>query len=353
MGTIGGPNIVKDNLILHLDSNNTKSFPGEPTTNLVTNPTNEVIGTTSEFVQYADIAPIFNTYGTGVTYSLSLDLKSKVAGSMNVYMQNGSSTKYSFVSQAVNVSTEYQRFYFNSLSARISNSADTAATLAFYGTYGSGRIPSIKNVQIEIKPYATPFVNGTRGNTVATNGGWYDLSNNSNNGDLTNMGFDSTGMLFNGSSTYINCGNNTSLQLSNTITMCAWIYPHTITALGNIIAKNGNSGFRFRISSNNLWWYVSGNACIGGYVPLNTWTYCVVTGNASGLNCYINSTLVASNSTAYTPTAPTIDNLYIGCYAPNSETFDGNISNIQIYNKALSQSEISQNFNAIKSKYGL
>ena len=32
--------------------------------NLLANPTAEVNGTTSEFVQYADLAPIFDRYGT-------------------------------------------------------------------------------------------------------------------------------------------------------------------------------------------------------------------------------------------------------------------------------------------------
>ena len=33
--------------------------------------------------------------------------------------------------------------------------------------------------------------------------------------------------------------------------------------------------------------------------------------------------------------------------------YDGNISNVQIYNKALSATEITQNFNATKERFGL
>ena len=129
--------------------------------NLLSNPTAEVNGTTSEFVQYADLAPIFDRYGTNVTYSLSLDLKASKAGGVYVYMQNGSSTKYSFVGQSVSVTTTYQRFTFNGLTAAISNPSDTLAILAFYAGYGSGVIPSIKNVQVEIGPVATAFNSGT------------------------------------------------------------------------------------------------------------------------------------------------------------------------------------------------
>jgi hypothetical protein len=129
--------------------------------NLLSNPTLEVNGTTSEFVQYADLAPIFNRYGTNVTYSLSLDLKATIPGSVHVYMQNGSYTKYSFVANSVNVTTVYQRFTFNGLTAAISTPSETEAILAFYTGYGSGIIPSIKNVQVEISPVATAFNSNT------------------------------------------------------------------------------------------------------------------------------------------------------------------------------------------------
>ena len=129
--------------------------------NLLSNPTLEVNGTTSEFVQYADLAPIFDRYGTDKIYSLSLDLKATIPGGVYVYMQNGSSSKYSFVGNSVSVTTTYQRFTFNGLTAAISTPSDTMAILAFYTGYGSGIIPSIKNVQVEIGPVATAFNSGT------------------------------------------------------------------------------------------------------------------------------------------------------------------------------------------------
>lgn len=125
--------------------------------NLLANPTAEVNGTTSEFVQYADLAPIFDRYGTNRVYSLSLDLKATIAGSVFVYMQNGSYTKYSFIGQNVNVTTVYQRFTFNGLTAAISTPSETMAILALYTGYGSGIIPSIKNVQVEIGSVTTAF----------------------------------------------------------------------------------------------------------------------------------------------------------------------------------------------------
>jgi hypothetical protein len=138
----------------------------EGTENLIPNPTREVVSISNEFVKYVDLAPIFDKYGTEVKYSLSLDLKSADISnkdSIRVYMQSGSGTKYGFINKSVTVSEKYQRFYFDDLQPNLNESSSyTTAHLAFYGTYGTGNYPAIKNVQLEIKPYATSFTEGSR-----------------------------------------------------------------------------------------------------------------------------------------------------------------------------------------------
>lgn len=133
----------------------------EPGRNLLVNSHRVVgVGGRSEFIQYADLAPIFDRYGTDQTYSLSLDLKSADTSkgtNINVYMQNGSSSKYNFVSKGVRVTEEFQRFKFEGLTPRISNSGETRAMLAFYGTYRTGNYPIIKNVKVELGDKATPW----------------------------------------------------------------------------------------------------------------------------------------------------------------------------------------------------
>lgn len=171
-------------------------------------------------------------------------------------------------------------------------------------------------------------------------------------GAVVSSGKKAKSYLFNGTSDYINCGNGSALHLSSSITISAWVYPHTTSSLGNIIAKYGNQGYRYRIDgtdgANTLWWYVSGNSVAGGYVPLNTWSHCLVTGDSLGLSCYLNGSLVASNSTAYAPIDSTSGNLYIGAASPGTEHFDGNIADVRIYDRALSTDEIN-----ILYKWGL
>ena len=46
-------------------------------------------------------------------------------------------------------------------------------------------------------------------------------------------------------------------------------------------------------------------------------------------------------------------NLFVGSRAGTQYPFSGKISNTKIYNRALSDQEIQQNFNAIRGRYGI
>ena len=107
----------------------------------------------NEFVQYADLAPIIDQYGLK-RYQLSFDIKSAntaTASSVNVYFQNGSTARYGGLSVPVSVTTEYSRKTIT-FTASMQNSGVAQSLLAFYGTYGTGNIATIKNLQFQIAP---------------------------------------------------------------------------------------------------------------------------------------------------------------------------------------------------------
>lgn len=361
MSSAAGPRIATDGLVLAYDSANTqKSWLGQPTTNLLANPTNEVIGTTSEFVQYADLASIFDTYGTGVTYSLSLELKSKVPGNILAYMQNGSVTKYSFVNSSITATTEYQRFTFNGLTAAISTPTETRAVLAFYGVYGSGRIPSIRNVQVEINNFATPFVNGTRANTQAV----IDLTGN-NTITATSLTYASSGTFsFNGTSDSVVAPFNAStFTFNNEQTIIMWMTNQAPSALrrnpyNQAYAGAGTITHEPSYAFNYYYGTQGGNGspytALGSSftVLVGETAFVAVTRNISTTSWYKNGTFSNSGgnpygSTVLTGTQPiTIGNGYAGY-------FGGSIYNVQVYNRALTANEIAQNFNAQRGRYGL
>lgn len=66
---------------------------------------------------------------------------------MQVYMQNGSTARYSF-SVTIPVTMSYAR-QFVTVTPALWNSSVTQSMLAFYGTYGTGNIPNVKNVKVE------------------------------------------------------------------------------------------------------------------------------------------------------------------------------------------------------------
>ena len=155
---------------------------------------------TNEFVSSTewDMAPIFDKFGTNINYTISFDIMAKVAGNVNVYSQSGSGTKYDIGTKGVNVSTVYQRFSFT-FKPILSSSTETRALLAFYGSYDSGRIPTIKNVKLEIGTKATPWtpapedmstpnlVSANNFNLVSQMGKFKNISNREDTKEITDI----------------------------------------------------------------------------------------------------------------------------------------------------------------------
>jgi hypothetical protein len=82
-----------------------------------------------------------------------------------------------------------------------------------------------------------------------------------------------------------------------------------------------------------------------------------LTTNSDRLKFYVNG-VEKSVTVGYTipATTSTLRNLcYIGTYAsfPSNWYLNGSISQTSVYNRALSSSEISQNFNAMRARYGV
>src|SRR5699024_71830 len=62
-----------------------------------------------EFLNHStwDMAPIIEEYGLDTYYTVSFDIKSKVAGNINLYAQNGNGTKYGMGTKRLSVGTDY------------------------------------------------------------------------------------------------------------------------------------------------------------------------------------------------------------------------------------------------------
>jgi prepilin-type N-terminal cleavage/methylation domain-containing protein len=104
----------------------------------------------NEFLKYVDLAPTIDAKGL-VPYVISFDIKSANTATKNtatVYQQNGSGAKYSF-SASVPVTTSYVRQSVT-VTPTLWNNTLTESWLAFYGTYSTGNVLSVKNVVVEL-----------------------------------------------------------------------------------------------------------------------------------------------------------------------------------------------------------
>jgi hypothetical protein len=220
-------------------------------------------------------------------------------------------------------------------------------------------------MQVEQKSYATRFVPGTRGTTISTGGGWADLSGNSNNGQLVNgvreSGDNIGSLVFDGVDDSVRTSNN--ISFGNNCTWECWVNrtssvnPYNMF-MGRFLPyfgiQDGGIIFSNNINSSQQTLYST------GFTPSNnTWYYLTFTTEYNGTNTiskiYINGVL--NNSATFSGSQGeyslpfTIGDGYgyVGTWYP----FNGRISNTKIYTRALSASEIRQNFNALRGRYGI
>lgn len=175
---------------------------------------------------------------------------------------------------------------------------------------------------------------------------WSDLSGNGNNRTLINgptFSNESGGcIVFDGVNDYTTI---TIPTLEGTINFW-WFYIQGTTQ--KVIM--GDSNAFIYIGANTWHWYRPGDYSFAGNFGNSTrWVNmtAVYTSNTNN-SMYINGVL-AYSSTTYTIVKSSTYNVAGNVYNPRNTKFAA----IQVYNRALSQSEISQNYNAQKSRFGL
>lgn len=185
---------------------------------------------------------------------------------------------------------------------------------------------------------------------------WVDVSKNNNIGLLVNgptyTGSGVTGALvFDGVNDYVTLGKDI---LSTVYTISAWfmlgdqasnrmqiIFDSSYS--GILMNKNGGEFYYKNVPSYLLNFSYSFN--------FNTW-YNITAVNASNKkSIYINGSLVASifDNSSYEP----VNNFVIGSNSGSVEFLLGKVAEVIAYNRALRSSEIYQNFNAMRSRYGI
>ena len=194
---------------------------------------------------------------------------------------------------------------------------------------------------------------------------WKDLSGNGNDGTLTNgPTFDSGNggsIVFDGGNDFVDTSFNATSYFP--LTICTWINIDDTSGVQIITDQStGASGLGFRTNSSRIdaFWYASGNTNLSAIIPSYTpgeWTYMCVVFDTNSSKGYLNGSLKNSNTltlTSVTATNDTTNNMDIGKSNDGNTNYIGaKIAQVKIYNKALIASEILQNYNALKGRFGL
>ena len=191
---------------------------------------------------------------------------------------------------------------------------------------------------------------------------WYDLSKNSYNGNLINgasFSSESNGcMIFDGVDDMIVTNFST---LNTSCSFEIWANRAESINIYNIMFGMFRPYFAFRSGNylqftNTIDSITSSTQSTGG-LQNDTW-YCFhfvnsYDGTNTTMSIYINGILVGSNIYFGQINTTPINSLVIGHYrqTPIDYPFKGKISNVKVYDKALSLNEINQNYNSTKNRY--
>lgn len=205
---------------------------------------------------------------------------------------------------------------------------------------------------------------------------WTDLSGNGYNGTLINGPTYSTnkGGTFNFDYTddYVATTGMENFSYTNGITVSFWHYNGGGTGFYRGVATNGTTtdrfgGFDFRYgredyfgganNGTNLNWRITSGGTVDSrtiYANVNEWHNYVGTYDNTTINVYKDGILFDSKTHSSGGQLDTESASTTIARSPGtSEYLDGSLSIVKIYNRALSATEITQNFNAQRARFGV
>jgi len=187
---------------------------------------------------------------------------------------------------------------------------------------------------------------------------WYDLSGNGNTGTLSGATYLSSSYgnlsFVSSNSNFVSFASTSNIPSgNNNYTISTWFNPSSLGTKG--LVGWGNYGTTnqvnsFKLSATGLINSWEGNdLSVTTSLSTGTWYNAVATFNGTTRQIWVNSVSVGSD-TPISHNVTTTSNLTIG-RTNNTEYFDGSIGEVQIFDRALSPSEISQNYNALLPRY--
>jgi hypothetical protein len=228
---------------------------------------------------------------------------------------------------------------------------DSGPSMYFYGhAVGAGEL-RIADVQLEVKPHATQYSSTY---TRSATQGLLPLAGNSTI-NISTVSFDSTAQItFDGTDDTIPIG--TVGGYSNNIT-CESVFRTTSGAGWKNMICGGCGDIIFTVNGNLLNFGAQCSSPIphanysNTVVNTGAWFHAVATYNGTLVKIYINGVLenTYARSGSFTPGALRVGSASSGA----SEFFQGDLPLLKVYNRALSQAEVTQNFKKYQTRFGI
>jgi len=341
---------------------------------------------------------LFTIIKSSATGERDIITSTPFAGSTDIYLyQQGSSGKFGnwptvFTSNAISLNTWYslsttvssagsETLYLNG-SSQTSSSRTVTNTKGYKigsnssaGEYWNGEIAEIiifnKQLTTTERKQVHSYL-GQKWGILNSDRSIIDLAGNDDNGLLgdgttTNMPafdyYNKGGFKFDGTNDYIKVGTNTSLQVNN-VTIGAFFKTINNSQSTQFITGYGDTGiagYWLGMSGGPILFSIGGGS--GNYRQLNSTVtpnndqiyYVIGTYDGTNQKVYINGSLQASATTVSGNISYSglTDGFLLGQIQGFTSTryLTGSIYNIHIYNRALTATEISQNYEALKLKF--
>ena len=194
---------------------------------------------------------------------------------------------------------------------------------------------------------------------------WTDRSVSGNNGTLTNgptFSSDNRGaIVFDGSNDYVEIANSTGSEYNfSNMSVGCWFKSSSTQTTTPLVSKISNifgglNGWLLLVESSGPFFrpsYVGNTASASQDVRDGNWHYVIGTADGTNAKIYVDGVLKATASNSNTSNSTY--SVYIGAFGVMggiSNYTEANIASVHIYNKALDDSEVLQNYLATKGRY--
>jgi len=274
---------------------------------------------------------------------------------------------------------EWQRITMTAV-PHSSNSGSTTIILYWFSNSGSNWAADVAEIQIEQRSIASRFSPGNRGSSVQS-GGQYVLANLDNDGYYYTGGWSDL--------------SPTNLDGTNSAGLVSWA-----SDFGGVVKFSGGQGFTFpqndafncqeqtvivwtktNATTQNGFWFEKGSVnsqyslfqegaaiqwrhyftdgalntqstTTATYVNTSNFFQVVGTYNKQQKITYINGVAVTTTNETRAVNF-NASGVTVGMFNSNAYYYNGDIAIVQVYNRALSASEVLDNYNRYKSRFGL